>query len=108
MKLNLFGASGIKRRWMLNNVLVFAVIVAIAVITYAVTISGYYYDSMQRGLETKAKIAANFFAAYTTRSSAEYYDRIYKYTNEFDSASTIELQFINTNGRVQVSSYGLS
>ena len=106
MKLNLFGASGIKRRWMLNNVLVFAVIVAIAVVTFSFTIAGYYYDNMQRGLETRAKIAANFFAAYTTRSSAEYYDRIYKYTNEFDSASTIELQFINTSGNVVTSSYG--
>ncbi|MBR6259026.1 MAG: HAMP domain-containing histidine kinase [Oscillospiraceae bacterium] len=91
---------------MLNSVLVFVVLIIVAIIAFSLSIAGYYYDNMESGLLNKAKIATNFFAAYTTRSSAEYYDSIYKYTNEFDSAGTIELQFINTSGNVVTSSYG--
>ena len=103
-KLKILGSSGIKRRWMTNNILVFLTIVIIAVLTFSVSIAGYYYDSMQRGLETKAKIATNFFATFNTKTYAEYYDSVYKYTAEFEDAGTIELQFINTYGRVEASS----
>lgn len=105
---NKIAPSGIKRRWMINNLLVFLTVVVIAVLLVSVFIVGYYYDSMAKGLETKAKIAVNFFAAFTTKTSAEYYDGIYKYTTEFGDASTIELQFVNAEGRVEASSYSLA
>ncbi len=104
--LKIRGIRGIKRRWLINNILVFLTIILVAVFTFSISIAGYYYSDMQRGLEVKAKIATNFFAAFTTRTYAEHYDSVYKYIEQFEDASKIELQFINTGGRVVASSYG--
>ena len=104
--LQIRGISGIKRRWLTNNILVFLTIVIIAVFTFSVSIAGYYYSEVQRGIEVKAKIATNFFASFTTKTYAEHYDSVYKYIEQFEDASKIELQFINTSGRIVASSYG--
>ena len=97
--------NGITRRWMFSNIFVFAIIIVLFVSVFAVSIYGYYYTSVQNGLETKAQTATDFFAAYITKTYAEYYDSAYQYATDFEDADTIELQFINTSGKVVVSSY---
>ena len=97
--------NGITRRWLFSNVFVFIVIIFIFVAVFAVSIYGYYHSSVQTGLETKAQTATDFFASYITKTYAEYYDSAYQYATDFEDADDIELQFINTSGKVVVSSY---
>ena len=99
---------GIKKRWLVNIVPMVLSIVGIGVIAFSVSIANYYYSSAKSGLETKANAASNFFSTYITKTYAEYYDSAYKFVENFDEASTIEFQFINTSGRVVISSYGLT
>ena len=77
---------GLRQRWLVNAVLPVFALVTLAVIIYVLSSAQYYYGNMRTGLETRARAAAD----------------------SFEDKDRIELQFINTNGRVQVSSYGLT
>ena len=46
--------------------------------------------------------------SYITKTYAEYYQSAYKYTEKFDERDKLELQFINTRGSVEISTYGIT
>ena len=99
---------GLRQRWLVNAVLPVFALVTLAVIIYVLSSAQYYYGNMRTGLETRARAAADTFTSYDIKSYSEYY-RLATYSAEtFEEKDSIELQFINTNGRVQVSSYGLT
>lgn len=99
---------GLRQRWLVNAVLPVFALVTLAVIIYVLSSAQYYYGNMRTGLETRARAAADTFTSYGIKSYSEYY-RLATYSAEtFEEKNSIELQFINTNGRVQVSSYGLT
>ena len=99
---------GLRQRWLVNAVLPVFALVTLAVIIYVLSSAQYYYGNMRTGLETRARAAADTFISYGIKSYSEYY-RLATYSAEtFEEKDSIELQFINTNGRVQVSSYGLT
>lgn len=99
---------GIRKRWMINNVLIVLTIVIICVLAFSVFSAVYYYSGMQTALKTKAKTASDFFANYVNKTYAEYYQSAYRYTESFEDKDKLELQFINTNGKIEVSTYGIT
>ena len=99
---------GLRQRWLVNAVLPVFALVTLAVIIYVLSSAQYYYGNMRTGLETRARAAADTFTSYGIKSYSEYY-RLATYSAEtFEEKDRIELRFIDTNGRVQVSSYGLT
>ena len=99
---------GLRQRWIFSAVLPILLLLVLAVALFSVGAQEYYYNAMRSGLESRARIAAETFTGYGVKSYSEYY-RLASYSAEtFEEKDTIELQFINTNGRVQVSSYGLT
>lgn len=99
---------GLRQRWLVNAVLPVFLLVALAVGVYVLGAAQLYYNDMRSGLETRARAAADTFTSYGIKNYSEYY-RLATYSAEtFEEKDSIELQFINTNGRVQVSSYGLT
>lgn len=65
-------------------------------------------NTVREGLAVKASTTADFFASYVTRTSAEYYDSAYQYIDNFDEAGKLDLQFIDTDGRIIISSYSMT
>lgn len=100
--------KGLKKRWLLNSMLITFIIVVIGIGSFTLAVSGTYYQGAQISLENKAKTATDFFANYITRTYAEYYQSAYRYTERFDERDKIELQFISTRGQVEVSTYGIT
>ena len=99
---------GLRQRWLISAVVPILLLMLSAVAVFTVASAQYYYSSMISGLENRARIAAESFTAYGVKSYSEYY-RLASYSVEtFEEKDVLELQFINTNGRVQVSSYGLT
>ncbi|MBE7008100.1 MAG: HAMP domain-containing histidine kinase [Ruminococcaceae bacterium] len=99
---------GLRQRWLVSAVLPVVLLVMLAVAVFTIASAQYYYNSMRTGLETRARIAADTFTGYGVKSYGEYY-RLASYSVEtFEEKDQLELQFINANGRVQVSSYGLT
>ena len=100
--------KGLKKRWLLNSMLITLIIVVVAVGAFTVAVSSNYYIGVQTSLENKAKTATDFFANYITKTYAEYYQSAYQYTERFDERDKLELQFINTGGSVEISTYGIT
>ena len=99
---------GLRERWLFSAALPILLLLVLAVAMFSIGVQEYYYNAMRSGLESRARIAAETFSGYGVKSYSEYY-RLASYSAEtFEEKDTIELQFINTNGRVQVSSYGLT
>lgn len=107
-KLKLPPLKGITRRWLVNSVLVIFVVVLLCILGFSLIMRNYYYSNISEGLRSKANTASSFLTNYVTRTYAEYYDTINSYTENFDDASRLELQFVNTRGLIEVSSSGLT
>ncbi len=103
-----FIIHGITKRWMVNNMLVVFVVVLICMTIFSIVISNNYYTTVRTGLESKAKTATDFFSNYITKTYAEYYDSAYRYTEAFEDSSKIELQFVDTAGRIEISSSSIT
>ena len=106
---NLFqwlSTRGIRRRWLINGIAVVLAIIILAVLIFSFSISRYYYTNMITGLEAKAQTSSEFFAAYVSTTYADHIQSAYRYTATFEDKDKLELQFINTRGRVEVSTYG--
>ena len=96
---------GIRRRWLLNSVSAALFIIVLAVVSFTVSMSRYYYDAMEEGLKARAGSAASFFRSYTR---SEYRQTAKNYVDNFGEKSKLELQFIEPSGAILYSSYGLT
>lgn len=93
---------------MINGIAVVFLIVTVGIVAFSLSIYNYYYSQARTGLENKAQTATEFFTTYVSKSYLEYYQSAYRYTESFEDKDSIELQFVNSKGRVEVSSYDIS
>jgi len=100
--------KSIRGRWMLNGLAVIFTVAVLVIVAYSLSVFTYYYSSVRSGLETRAQIAADSFTTYVSSTRAQYNASVYNYTAAFEDKDKLELQFVNTRGRVEVSSYGLT
>ncbi len=100
--------AGIRQRWLTNNVSIMVLFVLAALAAAMMAVSSYYYNMMRSGLEAKAKSTVDFFESYVASAEEEFYSSIYRFTQEFDEKSTLELEFISSDGEILTSSFGLA
>ncbi len=100
--------SGLRQRWIRSSVLVVLITLVVVITTFSLYISSNYFSTVKAGLEAKAKTATDFFSNYVAKSYAEYYANAIKYTESFESSDKLELQFIDEDGRVMITTYGIS
>ena len=104
-----FRLRGLRRRWMFNTVLPVSALLIVVVALFSVGISSYYFGSMQKGLETRAQAVANSFNEYFMNNGySNYYQKAVQSAETFEDKDYIELQFISSSGRIQVSTSGLT
>ena len=100
-------SRGLRRRWVRGSILLVLTALVIVIGSFSLFFYSYYYSTVRTGLEAKAKTATDFFTNYVAKSYLEYYESAYKYTETFPEADRLELQFINENGRLVMSSLGM-
>lgn len=98
---------GLRQRWILNSVGPVVVFLGLVGMFCALGLISVYYTSALSTLEAKATAGAEYFNTYAMTSYHEYYRSATLYTATFDSADTIELQFLNQYGRIEISTRGL-
>ena len=104
-----FRLRGLRRRWVLNTVLPVSALLIVVVGLFSVGISSYYFGTMQKGLETRAQAVAGSFNEYFMDNGySNYYQKAVQSAETFEDKDYIELQFISSNGRIQVSTSGLT
>ena len=99
--------QGIRHRWMVNSIGTVSLVLLVALIGFSIFVGGYYYNSIRSALQTQASAVGEFFSNYAT-SERTYLEMANYYINDFDKRDTLELQFLNPNGRIVLSSYGLT
>ena len=100
--------KGLRQRWMLNTIMPVLVLVILAVCLFSASITSYYYTRMESTLKAQARSDAESFNSYSMDSYGEYYQAANLLVENFADKDVLELQFINTSGRIQLSSYGLT
>jgi signal transduction histidine kinase len=99
---------GLRRRWIRSTIVIVVVALSVAIVAFSVFIYNYYYSTVRTGLEAKAKTATDFFSNYVAKSYGDYYDSAYRYTESFKEGDRLELQFVDTDMRVMISSLGIT
>ena len=96
---------GLRQRWIVNSIMPILILLGLLVALFSAGISSYYYGTMQDGLEKQARAEAGAFNDYFMDNGyTEYLQRATQATTNFTDKDRIKLQFINSAGRVQVSS----
>ena len=100
---------GLRRRWLFNTVMPVFLLLVLLVVAFSSGICSYYYGTMQKGLETRAQAMANSFNEYFMDGGYNnYYQMAARTAETFEDKSHIEMQFISSSGRIQVSTSGLT
>lgn len=101
--------SGLRKRWLFNTILPVFLLLVLVIMFFMIGISSYYYATMQRGLETRAQAMADSFNEYFMDNGyRSYYQKATQTVESFEDKDRIELQFLNSNGRIEVSTSGLT
>lgn len=67
----------------------------------------YYYSNIQADLIHRARSSTEFFSGNSHQDYTEYYQACITYARTYEAKDVIELQFIDKNGRLIATSYGL-
>ena len=98
--------SSLRSRWLGNTLTIFCILGVLCVIAITATFAGYYYSNMRSDMTSKAAQTSQFFANYISQNYDDYYQSCVSYAQGFEMSSSMELQFINTDGVLVESSYG--
>ena len=98
--------KGLRRRWMLNTVGVFSALGLVCVLIVTMAFAVYYYSTMESDMRYRARTTTEFFADYLNQDYKQFYQSCITYAQTFEDRNSIELQFINSQGRIVASSYG--
>lgn len=103
--------KGITRRWLFTT---FSTVGAMLIVTFVVSvllINIYYYNTAQQVLTQRASITANYFSetagnTLSVFNDSDFFSAAQSFVEGFEDKEKMELQFINSKGRVIVSSSG--
>lgn len=98
---------GLRRRWLLNTMLVVCLLGIVCVVLIAYYVGSNYYSNMESDLRYRARVVSEFFGAQTDQSYESCYKDCITYARTFDERDVLELQFIDANGEIVASSYGI-
>ena len=95
--------SGIQRRWLIN-VLAASLLLVLAVMSgLVIATSNYYYSSLESQLTSSASMYASFISKNYLTTYDDYLRIINTFANEFENRDRMELQFVTSAGRLQLS-----
>lgn len=102
--------KGIRQRWLLNSISILVMMLLVVVVAFSVVIRNYYDSSILSDMESKARIAANYFGTNASgdTSSEDYLTTAQNYVSSFEDGTRLELQFLDPSGKVIYSSNGLT
>ncbi len=98
--------SSLRGRWFRNTLVVFCVLGFVVALAITMTFAFYYYSNMRSDLSARAEQTRLFFTNYIGQTYDDYYRACEEYTQEFEMSGSLELQFINKDGKLVSSSYG--
>ena len=105
---NKIESTGLRKRWLVSSLSPIFVVALLIAGTFCVVMANYYYNMMLDGLKTRAAHASEYFSSNAVTNFREFYQSASSFASEFSERDIMELQFINSSGRIMASSYGLT
>ena len=99
--------DGLRKRWLMNTVGVVCTLGLVCVLAVTAVFAAYYYSAMESDMRYRARTTTDFFADYINQSYNQYYQSCITYAQNFEDKDHLELQFIDAQGRIVTSSYGV-
>ena len=100
-------AIGLRRRWIVSSILPVITILVLIAALVSIALGSNYYANARSALEAKATAGTDYFNTYVMSSYDEYYRSATLYASSFENSDTIELQFLDRSGQVEVSTRSL-
>ena len=100
--------TGLRKRWLVSSLSPIFVVALLIAGTFCVVMANYYYNMMLDGLKTRAAHASEYFSNNAVTNFREFYQSASSFASEFSERDIMELQFINSSGKIMASSYGLT
>ena len=100
-------AIGLHRRWIVSSILPVITILVLIAALVSIALGSNYYANARSALEAKATAGTDYFNTYAMTSYDEYFRSATLYANSFEDSASIELQFLDRNGHVEVSTRSL-
>ncbi len=104
----LHSPGGIRGRWMMNSLSFVLIILASVMIFVSLGVSGYYYSSVRDNLLSRATQTADTYRKYFTETYDQFYTQAQSSVTTFELKDKMEMQFLDRNGRILLSTSGLS
>lgn len=101
-----FKVKGLRRRWVLNTLVIVIALGLVCVFAITAAFAAYYYSAMKSDMRHRVQTSTDFFADYQNLSYSDYYQSCITYASTFTDQTDIELQFVDKNGDLIASSYG--
>jgi len=98
--------GALRRRWLLNTVGVVFALGMVCVLAVTAVFANHYYFNMRSDMQSRARSTSAFFADYLNQNYNQFYQSCITYAQTFEDKDTLELQFIDKQGKIVVSSYG--
>ena len=100
-------AIGLRRRWIVSSILPVITILVLIAALVSIALGSNYYANARSALEAKATAGTDYFNTYAMTSYDKYFRSATLYANSFEDSASIELQFLDRNGHVEVSTRSL-
>ena len=100
--------GGLKGRWLVNSLSFVVIILAVIIIFVSVGISSYYYSSIRDNLKNRVHSTVSSIRDNFTSTYDQYLSGIRQYALSYEDKDKVELQFIDTSGRIILSTSELT
>ncbi len=99
--------SGLKGRWLVNSFSFIVLILAAVVIAASIGVSTFYYTDVRQTMTSNAVRAQITMSLYLDNTD-NYYSWARQYITDFKKADKYEVQFLNSSGRIILSSSSMT
>lgn len=97
----------VMRRWLFSSFSIIVVVLAVAVTACSLLVKNSYYNQVRQLVENRVSLNTSYFTATSgVTGTSDFVNAAQSYVEQFDSRETMELQFIDKGGTVQVTSTG--
>lgn len=102
------GNDSIRSRWLKRYLTIVILLLFVVQATIIVVVNNYYTAGIKANLTSRTEVTASFFSKYIITDTNDLYNSAKTLVYEFADKEQIELQFIDINGNVLLSSNGIT
>lgn len=98
----------ITKRWLLNNMGVIIVILAVLEIAFAAGIRAFYYNNVQSVVTSQANLVKSQLTSFSEDSSVDFITQVRSLVENFTERSSMELMAVDLDGQIIFTSSGFA